>query len=129
MKKLTILFVLVSLLLCGCAEGTPEVDVDAVLKGVVESIDWEELQDYVQQGADTVLEKYPALKKLTNREDLQDLLKDNGLSLLGKYIASTEPDVQENAAKLGAILKILSPELTDEVDAVFAENEVTLPQT
>ena len=129
MKKLTILFVLVSLLLCGCTEGTPEVDVDAVLKGVVESIDWEELQGYVQQGADTVLEKYPTLKKLTNREDLQDLLKDNGLSLLGKYIASTEPDVQENAAKLGAILKILSPELKDEVDAVFTESDITLPET
>lgn len=121
MRKLTILLLLCSILLCGCAEAVPEMDVEGILRTVVEKIDWEELQGYVQQGAEAVLEKYPALKTLTNREDLQTLLKEHGLKLLGTYLSSTEPEVQENAEKLGAIIKILSPELTDEVDAVLGE--------
>lgn len=119
MKKLLILFVLLSLILCGCSEAAPEIDVEGILKTVVENIDWEELQGYVQQGAEAVLEKYPALKKLTNRDDLQALLKEHGLKLLGTYLNSTDTEVQENAEKLGAIIKILSPELTDEVDTVL----------
>lgn len=119
MKKLTILLMLLSLLLCGCAEAVPEIDAEEILKTVVENIDWEELQGYAQQGAEAVLKKYPSLKKLTSREDMQKLLKDSGLKLIAFYLESAEPEVQENAQKLGAIIKILSPELTDEVDAVL----------
>lgn len=121
MKKLTILFLFLSILLCGCTETVPEIDVEGILTSVVEKIDWEELQGYVQQGSEAVLEHYPALEKLTDREDMQELLKESGLKLLGKLIRSTEPETQENAQKLGAIIKILDPELTDEVDMVLAE--------
>lgn len=120
MKKMIIPLLILSLLLCGCA-GAPEIDAEAILTKIVENIDWEELQGYIQQGTETVLEKFPALKKLTDREDMQELLKDHGLDLIGKYLDSADPAVQENADKLGAIIKILSPELTDEVDKVLAE--------
>lgn len=120
MKKLFIPLLLLSLLLCACS-GVPDIDVDAILTQVVESIDWAQLQETLKDGADAVVEKYPALKPLTSREDMQQLLKDHGLKLIGKYLESTDPATQENAQKLGAIIKILSPELTDEVDTVLGE--------
>lgn len=120
MKKIIIPLLILSLLLCACGSAV-EIDVEAILSKVVENIDWDQLQGYIQQGADVVLEKFPALKTLADREDTQELLKDHGLSLLGRYLESTDPQVQENAQKLGAIIKILSPSLTDEVDAIFAE--------
>ena len=123
MKKLIFLLILILIFLCGCSEENTAAAVDAgeaLLRTVVESIDWEELQSYLEKGVDAVLEKFPVLKKLTNREDMQELLKEHGLKLMGEYLNSTDPEVQENAEKLGAIIKILSPELTDEVDAVLA---------
>ena len=120
MKKLIVPFLILTIFLCGCS-SLPEIDAEAILTKVVESIDWEELQGYIQQGTEAVLAKFPALKKLTDREDMQELLKDHGLDLIGKYLESADPAVQENAEKLGAIIKILSPELTDEVDNVLAE--------
>lgn len=120
MKKTIIPLLLLALLLCACS-GVPDIDVEGILTKVVESIDWEQLQETVKQGADAVVEKFPALKPLTNRDDLQQLLKDHGLKLIGRYLESTDPKTQENAQKLGAIIKILSPELTDEVDAVLGE--------
>ena len=120
MKKIIIPLLLLALLLCACS-GVPDIDVEGILAKVVESIDCDKLQETVKQGADAVVEKFPALKPLTNRNDLQQLLKDHGLKLMNKYLSSTDPETQENAQKLGAIIKILSPELTDEVDAVLAE--------
>ena len=114
--------VLCMILLCGCGDILPQdttIDVDKILTGVVESIDWEEMQGYAEKGADALIDKFPALKTLTDQEKVQQILRDSGLKLLGKYIESTDPEVQEDAAKLGEILKILNPELTDEVDAVL----------
>lgn len=133
MKKICILF---CLLLCltgfsGCNEIAEQIDTDAIrqqvetiasqidveaiVTGVIESIDWAELKDYAQQGYDALTERFPALKA----ENVKAFLKDNGLDLLNKYIESTDEAMQENARKLGEIIKILNPELADEVDAVF----------
>lgn len=118
MKKIIIPLLLLAVLLCACS-GVPDIDVEGILSRLVESIDWEQLQQYLQQGADALVEKYPALKPLTNRDDLQQLLKEHGLKLIGKYLESTDPETQQNAQKLGAIIKILSPDLSDEVDTVL----------
>ena len=110
-------------MLCGCSETLPEstADVEKILTGVVESIDWEELKGYADKGSDALMEKFPALKKLTEKDKMQQLLKDNGLKLLGKYIESTDSALQEKADKLGQILIILNPELADEVHAVLGK--------
>lgn len=124
MKKLIIPLVLILIFFCGCSQEAADAATAAgeeLLRTVVEKIDWDELQSYAQQGAEVVLEKFPALKTLTNREDLQELLKEHGLKLMGEYLESTDAEVQENAQKLGAIIKILSPELTDEVDKVLGK--------
>ena len=123
-RVLSILVLLVSMaLLCGCSEETVSSTADAAISAaekivttVIESIDWEELQDYAQQGYDALIEKYPAL----SGENIKSFLTENGLKLMSKYLSSTDEQVQENARKLGQILKILNPELSDEVDKVIS---------
>ena len=126
MKKLCVLLCLMVCMtaLAGCSEVAAQVetmaqqiDVEGIVTGVIESIDWEELKNYAQQGYDALTEKYPSLKS----ENVKAFLKNNGLELVSKYIDSTDEAMQENARKLGEIIKILNPKLTDEVDSVIAE--------
>ena len=109
--------------LCGCSEKLPEstADVEKILSGVVESIDWEELEGYAEQGADALMDKFPSLKTLIEKEKMQQMLKDHGLKLLNKYIESTDTGLREKADKLGQILVILNPELSDEVNTVLGK--------
>ena len=124
MKKLIIPMVLALVLLCGCGEiaqqvetVAQQVDVEAIITGVVEKIDWEQLQSYAKEGYDALVKKYPALEA----ENVKAFLKNNGLDLMNKFLSGTNEDTKENANKLGAILKILYPDLTDEVDQVLAQ--------
>ena len=124
MKKLILPLLLVLVLLCGCGEIAQQVetiaqqvDVEAIVTGVIEKIDWEQLQSYAKEGYDALVEKYPALAT----ENVKAFLKDNGLELMNKFLSSANEETQANADKLGQILKILYPELTDEVDKVLAE--------
>jgi len=91
-----------------------QIDVEALVTEIIESIDWEELKTYAQQGYDALTDRYPALKA----ENVKSYLKDSGLSLLNRLVESTDQSTQENARKLGEILKILNPELAEEVDYV-----------
>lgn len=92
-----------------------QIDVEAVVTDVIERIDWEELKGYARQGYDALTDRFPALKG----ENVKAFLKENGLSLLNKFLESSDADMQENARKLGEILKILNPELTEEVEQVI----------
>ena len=124
MKKFCILLCLLVCLtaLSGCSEVVStvetigqQVDVESIVTGLIAKIDWEELKGYAEDGYTALTEKYPALKS----ENIKSFLKENGLELLKKYIESTDESIQENAEKLGQIIKILEPELTDEVNAVI----------
>ena len=126
MKKFCVLLCLMLAMsvLTGCSEIAAQVetiasqvDVEALITGIIEKIDWEELKTYAQQGYDALTEHFPALKA----DNVKAFLKDHGLELIKKYVISTDETQQENARKLGEILKILNPELTDEIDSVIAE--------
>lgn len=133
MNRIVILMVLVLCFgtLCGCSGDSlntgalmqqvetiaGQIDVEGILSDVISKIDWEELKGYTQKGYDALTEKYPALKG----DNIKAFLKENGLELMNKYLQSTDVTKQENARKLGEIIKILNPDLTDEVDAVIAK--------
>ena len=124
MKKLIIPLLLVLVLLCGCSEIAQQVetvaqniDVEAIITGVIEKIDWAQLEAYAKEGYDALVKKYPALEA----ENVKAFLKDNGLDLMNKFLSSTDEATQENAGKLGAIIKILYPELTEEVDQILSK--------
>ncbi|MBQ7129592.1 MAG: hypothetical protein IJO21_00905 [Oscillospiraceae bacterium] len=124
MKKIIVLLCLLlsMCILTGCSEVVQQVetiasqiDVEAIVTEIIESIDWEELTTYAEKGYDALTEKFPALKA----ENVKKFIKDNGLVLMNKLVESADPQQQENARKLGEIIKILNPELTDEVDRVI----------
>ena len=134
MKKLCVsICILFSFMLCGCSDIATQIDTDTIkqqvetiasqidvetiITEVIESIDWDELKTYAQQGYDSLTEHFPALKA----ENVKSFLKENGLELLNNYIESSDDTMQENARKLGEIIKILNPELTDEVDSVIGK--------
>ena len=124
MKKLIFPLVLALVFLCGCSEIAQQVetiaqqvDVEAIVTGIIEKIDWEQLQTYAKEGYDALVKKYPALEA----ENVKAFLKDNGLELMNKYVKSTDEEAQANAAKLGQILVILYPDLADEVEAVLPQ--------
>ena len=124
MKKMIFPLILVLILLCGCSEVAQQVetiaqqvDMEAIVTGVIEKIDWEQLQSYAKEGYDALVKKYPALEA----ENVKAFLKNNGLELMNKFLSSTNEETQANADKLGAIIKILYPDLTDEVDQVLAQ--------
>lgn len=94
-----------------------QIDVEGIISEAVSKIDWEELKKYTQEGYSALTDKYPALKG----DNIKAFLKENGLELMKKYLQSTDETKQENARKLGEILKILNPELGDEVDAVITK--------
>ena len=127
MKKICAVLAMLMCLVCfsGCEQVlqqaetiAQQVDVEAIVTSFVESIDWEELKNYAQQGYDALTDHFPALKA----ENVKEFIKDNGLDLLNRYVESADETRQENARKLGEIIKILNPELADEVDRVITEN-------
>lgn len=131
-RMIAVLYLMVcTVMFCGC-EQLPEqispetilqqvetlasrIDVEAMVTEVIESIDWEELKGYAQQGYDALTDRYPALKA----ENVKVFLKENGLSLLNRLVDGTDAETQDNAQKLGEIIKILNPELAEEVDQVI----------
>ena len=133
MNRIVILMVLVLCFgtLCGCSGDSintdalmqqvetvaGQIDVEGIISEAVSKIDWEELKKYTQEGYSALTDKYPALKG----DNIKAFLKENGLELMKKYLQSTDETKQENARKLGEILKILNPELSDEVDAVITK--------
>ena len=126
MKRICIiLLVLLGMMMfCGCDQvmqqvetAAAQIDVEAVVTEVIEKIDWAELKEDAQNGYDALTRQYPALKG----ENIKTYLKDNGLELLNRYVDSSDPSTQESARKLGEIIKILSPELADEVNSVMGE--------
>lgn len=124
MKKMIIPLLLVLVFFCGCGEIAQQaetlaqqIDVEAIITGVIEKIDWEQLQTYAKEGYNALVEKYPALAS----ENVKAFLKDSGLDLMNKFLSSTDEATQENADKLGAIIKILYPDLSDEVDQVLTK--------
>ena len=125
MKKIYVLLLLLlgMTILCGCSEVMQQVetvaqqiDVSAVVTETIENIDWSQLEQNAKQGYAVLTEHYPSLKS----ENVKAFLKTNGLELLNGYVENSDAQMQENARKLGEILKILNPELSDEVDAVIA---------
>ena len=126
MKRIIALVLALTLLLCGCSL---QQTADAAFKTLLEKIaSNQELQNWLEEhpveemtadAKDALVKKFPILEDLLNFDNLKQLLKTTGLDLMNQYISSKSPETQEKAGTLGAIIKILYPDLTDEVDAIL----------
>ena len=128
MKKFIAIFLVVALLLCGCDfQQTVNDAAEQLLRSIAEN---QELQKWIEEhpieemaanAKDTLVEKFPVLEDLLNLDNLKQILKTTGLDLMREFLNSTQPETQEKADTLGVIIKILYPDLTDEVDTVLGE--------
>ena len=126
MKRIIALFLIASLLLCGCGlQQTADTAFKTLLEKIASN---QELQNWLEEhpveqmtveAKDALMKKFPILEDLLDFDNLKQLLKTTGLDLMNQYLSSTAPETQEKANTLGAIIKILYPDLTDEVDAVL----------
>ena len=128
MKRLIALILVFALLLCGCDfQQTADAAFQKLLEKIASN---QELQTWLAEhpveelGAnakDTLVKKVPVLNDLLNFDNLKQLMKTTGLDLMNQYIKSQTPDAREKAETLGAIIQILYPDLTDEVEAVLGK--------
>ena len=128
MKRLIAMMLIFALLLCGCDFlQTADTAFETLLEKIASN---QKLQKWLQEHpveqmtADAkavLMEKFPVLEDLMNVDNLKQLLKTTGLDLVAQYVSSTTPEAQERAETLGAIIQILYPDLSDEVEAILGK--------
>lgn len=110
-----------------CDAGT----VDSVAKAAMESIaenekiqqwlaenDW---QTMTQDALNKFKESIPALKEFLSREDVRQKFEEVGIPLIEEYLEYATENMKLKARTLADIIRIFCPELTEKVDALFAE--------
>ena len=126
MKKLIGLAVLVFLAaIAWNLFSNPDDSTKALLQSIAES---EELQTWIEEhpadelagdAKNTLVKAFPFLEKVLDLNNWKQALKTTGMELLEEYMASAKPDTREKAETLGSVIRILAPELADEVDAIL----------
>ena len=128
MKRVIALILVFVLLLCGCDfQQTADAAFQKILEKIASN---QELQIWLgdhpveELGAtakDTLVKKFPVLNDLLNFDNLKQLMKTTGLDLMNQYINSKTLETQKKAETIGAIIQILYPDLTDEVEAILGK--------
>ena len=107
--------------------SNPDASTKALLQSIAES---EELKTWIEEhpadelasdAKDTLTKAFPFLEDLLNLDNWKQSLKTTGMDLLRDYMDSANPETREKANTLGSVIKILAPDLTDEVNAILGE--------
>ena len=122
-----ILLVVIGANLFACDAET----MDLVTKKAMESIaenekiqtwlsenDWQTMS---QDALNKFKESIPALKEFLAREDVRQKFEEVGLPLIEEYLEYATESFKLKAKTLADIIRIFCPELTEKVDALFAE--------
>ena len=126
MKKLIGLVVLVFLAaIAWNLFANPDASTKALLQSIAES---EELKTWIEEhpidqltddAKDTLVKAFPFLENVLDLDNWKQALQTTGLELLRDYAAGASADSLEHADTLGTVIKILSPDLADQVDAIL----------
>ena len=109
----------------GCAAES-----EALVKKALESIsenekiqEWMETHDLATLTEEAVTkfkESIPALKEFLSREDVQEQFRTVGLPMIKEFLNYGIESMRLKAETLGNIIRIFAPDLTAEVDEIFA---------
>ena len=129
MKRLIslVLLIVIGMNLFACDAET----VDMVTRKAMESLaenekiqawlaenDW---QTVTQDAVDSFKESIPMLKEFLAREDVKQKFEEVGLPLIQEFLEYNVDSMKLKAKTLADIIRIFCPELTDKVDALFAQ--------
>ena len=80
-----------------------------------------------QAAIDKFKESIPALKEFLSRQDVQEKFETVGLPLIKEYLDYKLETMRLKAETLGKIIMIFAPELTSQVEEIFATAETAAP--
>ena len=80
--------------------------------------DWQTMS---QEALNKFKESIPALKEFLAREDVKQKFEEVGIPLIEEYLQYATESFKLKAKTLADIIRIFCPELTEKVDALFAE--------
>ena len=80
--------------------------------------DWQTMS---QDALNKFKESIPALKEFLAREDVRQKFEEVGIPLIKEYLEYSTESMILKARTLADIIRIFCPELTEKVDALFAE--------
>ena len=122
-----VLLVVIGANLFACDSDT----MDAVTKKALQAIaenekiqqwlsenDWQTMS---QEALNKFKESIPALKEFLAREDVKQKFEEVGIPLIEEYLEYATESFKLKAKTLADIIRIFCPELTEKVDALFAE--------
>lgn len=129
MKRIISLLLVLSigLSMFACSADT----MDAAVKKVLESIsENEKIQQWLAENdwqtmTDEALTKFkesiPVLKEFLAREDVKQKFEEVGIPLIKEFLEYATDSMILKAKTLADIIRIFCPELTEKVDALFAQ--------
>ena len=122
-----VLLVVIGANLFACDSDT----MDAVTKKALQAIaenekiqqwlsenDWQTMS---QEALNKFKDSIPALKEFLAREDVKQKFEEVGIPLIEEYLEYATESFMLKAKTLADIIRIFCPELTEKVDALFAE--------
>lgn len=80
--------------------------------------DWQTMS---QEALNKFKDSIPALKEFLAREDVKQKFEEVGIPLIEEYLEYATENMKLKARTLADIIRIFCPELTEKVDALFAE--------
>ena len=80
-----------------------------------------------QSAIDKFKDSIPALKEFLSREDVQEKFETVGLPLIKEYLGYKLDSMRLKAETLGKIITIFAPDLTKQVEDIFATAETEAP--
>lgn len=80
-----------------------------------------------EAAANKFKETIPALKEFLAREDVVEKFETVGLPLIKEYLGYKIDSMRLKAETLGKIITIFAPDLTQQVEDIFATAETTAP--
>lgn len=122
-----VLLVVIGANLFACDSDT----MDAVTKKALQAIaenekiqqwlsenDWQTMS---QEALNKFKDSIPALKEFLAREDVKQKFEEVGIPLIEEYLEYATESFKLKAKTLADIIRIFCPELTEKVDALFAQ--------
>ena len=122
-----VLLVVIGANLFACDSDT----MDAVTKKALQAIaENEKIQQWLsendwrtmsQEALNKFKDSIPVLKEFLAREDVKQKFEEVGIPLIEEYLEYATESFKLKAKTLADIIRIFCPELTEKVDALFAE--------
>lgn len=128
-KKMILLLLTLTICLCMllCSCGTSKAPTtEELIRQTIETKDFHNWmlnsnsENYTIKGIQEYAAKFPAFQSLLECSDLETSFAEVGIPILQEYIDGENSEYALNARVLGDMMRVLYPELDDEVNALLS---------